>query len=110
MNIEALENNIYLNEIERIQKDISILALFSKNLEDNFSEVINNFNFDGELSNSIKRLAIVDDNLKIPFNYNNVNSLNESNKIRVLEEKNKYILKKYNELQNRGFFRTLFKK
>ena len=110
VNIEALENNIYLNEIERIQKDISILALFSKNLEDNFSEVINNFNFDGELSNSIKRLAIVDDNLKIPFNYNNVNSLNESNKIRVLEEKNKYILKKYNELQNRGFFRTLFKK
>lgn len=106
----SLENNIYLKEIDRIQNELSILALFSKDLEKNFEEIDNNINLDNELYNSVKILAKKDNNLNMPFKYNQFISSKESNKIMVLEDKNKYLLKKYNELLNKRFFNNIFKK
>ncbi|ALT69745.1 glycosyltransferase [Methanobrevibacter millerae] len=105
-----LENNIYLKEIDRIQNEISNLALFSKDLEKNFEKIDNNINLNKELYNSVKILAKKDNNLNVSFKYNQFNSSNESNKIMVLEDRNKYLLKKYNELLNKRFFNNIFKK
>ena len=86
------------------------MASFSKDLEKNFEEIDNNINLNKELYNSVKILAKKDNNLNVPFKYNQFNSSNESNKIMVLEDRNKYLLKKYNELLNKRFFNNIFKK
>ena len=109
-NLKFYNDNIYINEIERIRSEISVLASFSNKLEDNLADMDNDLDLNENLSNSIKDLAVKDNNLEIPFKYNSSNNLNDCNKIRVLEERNKYLLRKYNDLQNRGFLKRLFKK
>lgn len=107
---EFLEDNVYLREIARIQKDINMLASFSKNLEYYFDNVENTFNLDNDLFNSVKSLAETNVDLKMPIMYNNLNFSTDNNRIKVLEERNKYLLKKYNEIENKGFLRRFFKK
>mgnify|MGYP003297282628 CR=1 FL=1 len=51
-----------------------------------------------------------DNNLEIPFSHNFSNTSNDCNKIKVLEDRNRYLLKKYNEIQNRGLLKRIFKK
>lgn len=108
-NLKVYNDNVYINEIERIRDEIYTLASFSDNLADNL-ENINNCDLNESLSNSIKDLAVKDKNLEIPFNYKNTNYSKDCNKIKVLEDRNKYLLKKYNELQNRGFLKRILKK
>lgn len=108
-NLKNYDDNIYISEIGRIQNEIRILASFSEDLSDNLED-IDNFDFNEILSNSIKDLAVKDSNLNVPFNYNSYNNSNNCNKIKVLEDRNRYLLKKYNELQNRGFLKNIFKK
>ena len=108
-NTESLKNNIYLNEFERIQNNLSTIAMFSKNLEENFSNIGDNFNLDVELSNSVKKLAEEDSNLNFMGVFDN-NNVSENYKVRVLMDKNKYVMKKYVEEKNKSFLKGLFKK
>lgn len=109
-NSNISNDNIYTDEIERIRNDIFVLSKFSKDLEDIFKDNDDNLNLNENLSNSIKELAVKDNNLEIPFSHNFSNTSNDCNRIKVLEDRNKYLLKKYNELQNKSFFKRLLKK
>ena len=107
---KVYNDNIYRDEIVRIQDEIRTLASFSDNLTDNLENMDNDFNLNEELCNSVKNLSVKDSNLEIPFNYNSSNDSKANNKIKVLEDRNKYLLKRYNELQNEGFLKRIFKK
>lgn len=109
-NLKIYNDNVYINEIERIRNEISVLSAFSDNLADNLADMDNNLDLNESLSNSIKDLAVKDKNLEIPFNYNISNNSHDCNRIKVLEDRNKYLLRKYNELQNRGFLKRIFNK
>ena len=109
-NLKVYDDNIYINEVERIRDEIQVLASFSDNLADNLKDMDSNFNLNEEIFNSVKNLSVKDNNLEIPFNYNNSNNSSDINKIKVLEDRNRYLLKKYNEIQNRGLLKRIFKK
>ena len=109
-NLKVYNDNIYINEVERIRDEIQVLASFSDDLADNLKDIDSNFNLNEELFNSVKNLSVKDNNLEIPFNYNSSNNSSNINKIKVLEDRNRYLLKKYNEIQNRGLLKRIFKK
>lgn len=109
-NLKVYNDNVYIKEIERIRDELRVLASFSDNLVENLEDIDNKLDLNSELSNSIKNLSVKDNNLEIPFKYNSSNYCGDNNKIKVLEDRNKYLLKKYNELQNKGFLKRIFKK
>ena len=109
-NLKINKDNIYINEIERLRNEMKVLTAFSDNMTDYLADMDNNLDLNKSLSNSIKDLAVKDKNLEIPFNYNISNNSHDCNRIKVLEDRNKYLLRKYNELQNRGFLKSIFKK
>ena len=109
-NLKINKDNIYINEIERLRNEMKVLTAFSDNMTDYLADMDNNLDLNKSLSNSIKDLAVKDKNLEIPFNHDIYNNSHDCNRIKVLEDRNKYLLRKYNELQNRGFLKSIFKK
>ena len=95
-NLKINKDNIYINEIERLRNEMKVLTAFSDNMTDYLADMDNNLDLNKSLSNSIK-----------DYIYNNSH---DCNRIKVLEDRNKYLLRKYNELQNRGFLKSIFKK
>ena len=109
-NLKINKDNIYIKEIERLRNEMKVLTAFSDNMTDYLADMDNNLDLNKSLSNSIKDLAVKDKNLEIPFNHDIYNNSHDCNRIKVLEDRNKYLLRKYNELQNRGFLKSIFKK